>query len=344
MAHYGGLPQDVEWAIAGGRPYLLQARPVTGVELSWDEDMEFWQEFRTDDETTLWTRTWADELWNGGVTPLHYSCRAPMFTHALDRNIALWGIPARTEPMFRYHRGTAYYNTEVERRLVEQTAPVPFRPPLLAHVAPDEREEVPRTPLSTWRYLRMHTRIQVLGRPVHGALRYFRTVDDHLHNRVAEADGLGEPELRALDDQALIDYLEHFVWLKSKNTEDQWSGFFIFARASSSRTTTGSWPRTATGVTPTGTSTTRAGARTPTWTTRPSGPCCPRRSPWTRGTASARSPIGGTRASRTSRPACAPKGQVGCGWRPSALCCGTCSASSSTGTTSATTSTVTRSP
>ncbi|HET9442485.1 MAG TPA: PEP/pyruvate-binding domain-containing protein, partial [Acidimicrobiales bacterium] len=28
-AHYGGVPQDVEWAIAGGRTYLLQARPIT---------------------------------------------------------------------------------------------------------------------------------------------------------------------------------------------------------------------------------------------------------------------------------------------------------------------------
>jgi pyruvate,water dikinase len=27
--HYGGEPQDVEWAIAGGRLYLLQARPIT---------------------------------------------------------------------------------------------------------------------------------------------------------------------------------------------------------------------------------------------------------------------------------------------------------------------------
>ncbi|MCO8127770.1 phosphoenolpyruvate synthase [Acidimicrobiia bacterium EGI L10123] len=28
-AHYGGEPQDVEWAIAAGRLYLLQARPIT---------------------------------------------------------------------------------------------------------------------------------------------------------------------------------------------------------------------------------------------------------------------------------------------------------------------------
>jgi pyruvate,water dikinase len=31
-AHYGGVPQDVEWAIADGRLYLLQARPITTLE------------------------------------------------------------------------------------------------------------------------------------------------------------------------------------------------------------------------------------------------------------------------------------------------------------------------
>lgn len=31
-AHYGGVPQDVEWAITDGRLYLLQARPITTLE------------------------------------------------------------------------------------------------------------------------------------------------------------------------------------------------------------------------------------------------------------------------------------------------------------------------
>src|SRR5262249_55178718 len=28
-AHFGGLPQDIEWALAGGELFLLQARPIT---------------------------------------------------------------------------------------------------------------------------------------------------------------------------------------------------------------------------------------------------------------------------------------------------------------------------
>ena len=31
MAFYGGLPQDIEWALAGGELYLLQSRPITEI-------------------------------------------------------------------------------------------------------------------------------------------------------------------------------------------------------------------------------------------------------------------------------------------------------------------------
>ncbi len=30
--YYNGVPQDVEWALSGGRFQLLQSRPVTGVD------------------------------------------------------------------------------------------------------------------------------------------------------------------------------------------------------------------------------------------------------------------------------------------------------------------------
>jgi pyruvate,water dikinase len=35
QAFYEDLPQDIEWAFADGQFYLLQARPVTGVEFDW---------------------------------------------------------------------------------------------------------------------------------------------------------------------------------------------------------------------------------------------------------------------------------------------------------------------
>jgi pyruvate,water dikinase len=229
MAYYGSIPQDIEWALADGQFYLLQSRPATGADFSWDEDLESWQRYRGDD-SIVWTRSWADEVWNGGISPFGYSCRGEAFTRALRNNAALWGLAPLRAPVFRYHRGTAYYNTAVEQRMVQETALAPFRPTLLAHVAPDKHDEVRSTPLPLRSYLRMHARIALKGRPIHGVFNYFRTVDDYLHNRVGEADGLTAGELTKLSDAALIDYLENLVELKGKNTEDQWTEFFIIAR------------------------------------------------------------------------------------------------------------------
>jgi rifampicin phosphotransferase len=36
---YGEFPQDIEWGYSGGQFYVLQARPITGVDFSWDADV-----------------------------------------------------------------------------------------------------------------------------------------------------------------------------------------------------------------------------------------------------------------------------------------------------------------
>ena len=231
MAYYDGIPQDTEWAIAGENLYLLQSRPATGANFAWEEDLESWQEHE-DDGTILWSRTWSDEVWNGAISPLAYSYRGWMFTQAIGENMALWKLAPLTEPAYRYHGGTAYYNTAVEERLVTETAPAPFRVGLLAHVAPDRHEQVLGAKLSALRYLEMHARILTIGKPVHGALRYFKTVDNYIHNRRAEADGLTAEQLQRLSDEQLIAYMERFAELKKTNTSDQWTEFFIMARDS----------------------------------------------------------------------------------------------------------------
>ncbi|CAK7234351.1 hypothetical protein SCUCBS95973_008905 [Sporothrix curviconia] len=70
--HYGGFPQDIEWALEGSDVFLLQSRPSTGVDFSWDADFEDWQMFPEFDGTT-WTRSLADENWTGAISPLMYS-------------------------------------------------------------------------------------------------------------------------------------------------------------------------------------------------------------------------------------------------------------------------------
>ena len=75
MAYHQGLPQDVEWSTAGGRIYLLQSRPITGVEFTWDEDVDAFQK-APEDEQAISSGGWAAEFWNGAISPLFYSIRS----------------------------------------------------------------------------------------------------------------------------------------------------------------------------------------------------------------------------------------------------------------------------
>src|SRR6266849_7686017 len=65
-AHFGGVPQDVEWAIERGRLYLLQARPMTALpdEVDW-----------TPPEPGYWLRTFRLGEWlSDPMTPLFREC------------------------------------------------------------------------------------------------------------------------------------------------------------------------------------------------------------------------------------------------------------------------------
>jgi phosphoenolpyruvate synthase/pyruvate phosphate dikinase len=73
-AYYQGLPQDTEWALAGDTFFLLQSRPVTGVEFTWEEDLDLWPSLPEEDDL-IWTRAAADEWWTGAITPLFWSIR-----------------------------------------------------------------------------------------------------------------------------------------------------------------------------------------------------------------------------------------------------------------------------
>jgi pyruvate,water dikinase len=230
MAWYGGIPQDIEWCLVGDTFYLLQSRPATGTDFSWDSDLEVWRT-DPDDPDILWTRSWADMVWTGGVTPFVYSYRGEVFHRAMADSMKLWGLKPPGRPLFRYHRGHVYYNTGLEQRVVQETALPAFRVgAALDHIAPDQVEAARAAKLSLARYLWIHARIMVKGRPVHGVQHYFRTIDDYLTNRVAEADGLSADQLAELDDEALIEHIGHIVELKTKNTTDQWTEFFVIAR------------------------------------------------------------------------------------------------------------------
>ncbi len=122
-----GGPQDIEWALAGGRFYLLQARAVTAAGPT------------PRGEAVLWTRRFAGERWSEPATPMGWS----IIGRLLDWFIAYPETQARYlggGAATRLYRGYPYFNATVFRHLAFK---LPGRAPprfLLDLLPPDEAE------------------------------------------------------------------------------------------------------------------------------------------------------------------------------------------------------------
>jgi len=161
---YGGFPQDIEWAVAGERFHLLQARPVTGVEISWDAEVTAslpGPPVRPDD---LWARSWSDDLWTGMVTPLMFSWRAAANSRGQSHGSDSWGFPElghRRNRFFVYHQGKPYYNLSLEREMLAKICPPPLRQTSGGYRLPVSwQEEAAKAPFSWWRWAWMYVRIK----------------------------------------------------------------------------------------------------------------------------------------------------------------------------------------
>jgi rifampicin phosphotransferase len=204
--HYGGLPQDIEWALAGGTFYLLQSRPVTGVEFSWDADVDAWHT-DPDDDDTIWTRAWADEVWTGAITPIMYSVRGTLWQE-MHRHLALaWNRPDLASMRYwKFHKAEAYYNCRLHQRFLEAACPAPLRQGLVAQLPPGWRDEALQTPYRLRLHLWNYVRLQTLNRD-EGVVGWLDALERALTERFAEACGLPDERLRLLSD----DELEHYV-------------------------------------------------------------------------------------------------------------------------------------
>jgi rifampicin phosphotransferase len=231
--HYRGFPQDIEWAYADGRIYLLQTRPLTGVEFSWDADIDATLWDTSEDDEAYWTRDLADEAWNGAITPLMYSLRAPSWVVAHQNAAKLWGYPeiANTR-FFKFYKGEAYYNCTVEKLILEKTLPPQLRalhPSGLAKLPPHWRAETLNAPFSYWGLIKQYARIEALQPQLYQGFKIF---DWYMNSEesLQRARGLTGEELRDLSDVELKRYWEGQVKFEYKYTTDVWTVFYINCR------------------------------------------------------------------------------------------------------------------
>jgi phosphohistidine swiveling domain-containing protein len=228
-AFYEGIPQDIEWAYADGRFYLLQSRDITGVEFTWDEhiDATTWPG-RKDDPEIIWSNTWAVQFWTGAITPLFYSLRAGEEARNWDRLEKVWGMKEFSQrPWFKYRRGTAYWNITSDEQYLTYMFPRSLRPAALAVHLPEPM--IPAAAEKPWdllRFLKLQARIHV-SEPEKGVTGWIDFLYDFIHNRVEEATA--DPSVLAtLSDRELRRQAEKYFDLGDQFIDPMWSGFFVY--------------------------------------------------------------------------------------------------------------------
>lgn len=231
--HYEMMPQDIEWGYAAGQFYLLQARPVTGVEFSWDADVDDWYVLPDNDED-YWSRTWADEGWTGAITPLMYSWRAPSWIAGHDPATRLWGFDQELNSirMWKFHKGEAYWNLRKEKLYTELTYPPVFRKlGVTSHLPDTMLAEVNAKKFDWLGYFKLYARMN-LFRPRQDRLwGWMKHFDDYYFTEMVDyADGPTADEMKKMSNKELKK-----VVLRYKEFEDQynavfWTGAFIYIR------------------------------------------------------------------------------------------------------------------
>lgn len=228
QAYYDEMPQDLEWGLADGTVYLLQSRPVTGVEFTWDADVEepCWttrislymrrreSEWISDNYDDVWTHEFGNAVWTGVMAPLSYSARFPMYSDEP------WAVAAETVGadecreirLFKYHRGTAYYNTRWYRIYAQKAIPQ-FRPGYLAETDPLDKDAILAAPFDWMGYARQLLRVTV-AEPMKGPwgqVKWLYSEWRSENGRLLELATISEADARTLTDQQLITKAEGYL-------------------------------------------------------------------------------------------------------------------------------------
>jgi pyruvate,water dikinase len=94
-----GTPQDVEWAIADGKIFILQSRPITTLAKP-----------RSFEERQIWSNLNAGEVMPDVVTPMTWSFIAPLIEGIFESLLDPLGMNVRGNPVVGLVAGRAYFN------------------------------------------------------------------------------------------------------------------------------------------------------------------------------------------------------------------------------------------
>lgn len=203
----GGVPQDVEWAYADGEFLILQSRDITGSSFLWEEDLEEGPQGDASEDIT-WSNIWAQEFWTGAITPIFYSIRGEEMANSDKRLFTLWGmkrlIPLRR---FKYHRATAYFNSDADREYYRIVLPASLRGGKLSNLPPDWREAAHAARWDFISWIRMFVRMR-LRTSDHGPFRQASAVYRFIETKTNGAIWPSADALREYSDREVQNELE----------------------------------------------------------------------------------------------------------------------------------------
>lgn len=225
--HYDGLPQDIEWGYVDGEFYLLQARPITGVDFTWDEGVDDWQ-MLPDNEDALWTFKYSEQYWTGGITPLFYSIRARESHEGIMSMTELAGfrdlLKTRT---YKYRYGTAYLGLDWNEPFQRFALPRYFRPNGTFNIPEEMQAATHAEPLDVGKWLRMIASINASSTSAFYNWKKSARKFIFSPEEIAKADGLSDDELRRLSDTALHRYERNLQQQAIDFMESLWVGMHV---------------------------------------------------------------------------------------------------------------------
>ncbi|GAA5163328.1 hypothetical protein GCM10023321_50000 [Pseudonocardia eucalypti] len=233
---YEGFPQDIEWGYADGEFYVLQARPVTGVEFSWDADVTYSVQGNDDPEAVpydnIWSRVFPEEMWTGAISPLMFSWRCWGLNQCHSVGVHAFGYPEQdhtTRRLWKYHKGASYYNVEADRHRIKQSIPPQLRPGMLHKIPTMWHEEVLNAPFDWGRYLNMFHKVE-MERPDMGFNWWRYLQRDFIHSeRYREATRpRTEAERLAFSDEELKQHLADAIREEISSYDPPWNGLLWY--------------------------------------------------------------------------------------------------------------------
>ncbi|MGV8075032.1 MAG: PEP/pyruvate-binding domain-containing protein [Syntrophobacteraceae bacterium] len=229
MKSYEGFPQDIEFALKDGKFYILQARPVTGVDFSWDAEVCACIQGNDDTiDEDIFSRNFPEEMWTGGITPLMFSSRCWGLCACHSIGVQLDGYPELDYDYRRnwvYYKGLSYHNTTTDKLMLENQIPPMFREGYLPKLPPSMHEETLNAPFDWVKYITMFLRWETLA--PHMGWNWWRSIrDDYILNekRTGDYARYTPEDLKRLSNDELKQRIWQLIIDDSASFDPPWHG------------------------------------------------------------------------------------------------------------------------